>query len=107
MPIQLVLKIKDGMVSLVFKFHAHPTHITTVPSVYAQTQEITASLGNTMMELDVFINLALAQKEQPGTAHTVPLVTTVLQDFILQVQHVHHYLKGVFLHLHGQMDVAR
>ena len=50
------------MVLLVLIFPAHPTHITTVLSVDVQTQEITANLGNTTKELDLFINLVLARR---------------------------------------------
>ena len=78
-----------------------------VLNVSAQIQETTVSLGSIMMESNVCINLALAQMEQLGTVLIVLPVTTVLQDFTLQIHHVLHYLKDVFHHRNGQMDAAR
>ena len=107
MLILLALQIKDGMVLLALILLAHLTPIIMALNVFAQIQEITASHGKSMMEYNVFISQALVQKEPRGMVHIVLPATTVLKDFTLQVQHVHHYLKDVFLHLHGKTDVAK
>ena len=99
MLIQLVLKIRDGMDSAVWRFLVLPIHIIMVQNVCVLIQEIIVSHGSIMMAENVFISLDHVQMEPNGMEHIVLLKTIVQWDFMELVHPACLYLKNVFLQL--------
>ena len=101
MAILHVLKTKDGMGMDVLEYLALQIHTTMEHNVYVLIPGTNAYLGNTMMELDAFINQDLVLKKHLGMELIAFLIQNVLLAFMVLVITVWLYLKGVYHQQNG------
>ena len=105
--IQLVLQMKDGTDSPVWKFNVHQIPTTMEQNVFVLTLEIVVCHGNIMMESNVFINQEPVLQEQIGMEPSVSPIQLVQLDSINKILNATLFLKDVYLPHSGMVAVVK